>query len=133
MAEGAAVCVCILFYGADEKYLTLAQRVLNAPMRLLAERNIEFRFGCNAIGPPTQNFLQQQIADHFRSALVIEQSTNLFKYPMMRRMFKVAPITAPVTMWFDHDSYIDPTIDVNVWLDRVLRQLSGCEIGRAHV
>jgi hypothetical protein len=45
MADGAAACICILFYGAGEKYLKLAKRVLNAPMQLLADRNIEFRFG----------------------------------------------------------------------------------------
>lgn len=134
MADGAAACICILFYGSSDKYLQLAQRVLNKPMQLLAERNIEFRFGCNAVGNDTRNFLQQQIADHFRSARVIEQISNLFKYPMMRRMFNCAPISAPITMWFDHDSYIDPETDVDSWLERVTRQLSACDlIGSVHL
>jgi hypothetical protein len=128
MADGAAACICILFYGAGEKYLQLARRVLNEPMRLLAGRNIEFRFGCNAIGNPTRAFLQQQLDDHFKSAAVIEQPANLFKYPMMRKMFKHAPITAPVTMWFDHDSYIEPDTNTDNWLTRVVRQLSGCDM-----
>ena len=133
MADGAAACICILFYGAGEKYLKLAKRVLNAPMQLLADRNIEFRFGCNSVGTSTLDFLQQQQADYFKSALLIEQETNLFKYPMMRRMFKFAPVTAPITMWFDHDSHIDPDIDVDNWFSRVARQLSACDmIGSVH-
>jgi hypothetical protein len=128
MADGAAACICILFYGAGEKYLKLAERVLNAPMRLLAERNIAFRFGCNAVGASTRSFLLHQVATHFKSAQLIEQDSNLFKYPMMRRMFKHAPVSAPVTMWFDHDSYIEPDLDVDVWLNRVVRQLSACDL-----
>ena len=58
MADGAAdACICILFYGAEEKHFRLAQRVLNEPMRCLAKRNIAFRFGCNAVGDATLKFL----------------------------------------------------------------------------
>lgn len=128
MADGAAACICILFYGAGDKHLALAQRVLNKPMRLLAERNIEFRFGCNAVGNDTRNFLQTQLSRYYRSAKVVEQIPNIFKYPMMRRMFKFEDISAPITMWFDHDSYIDPDIDVEHWLGRITKQLSGCDM-----
>ena len=133
MADGAAVCVCILFYGAGEKYLKLAQRVLNGPMRDLATQNVEFRFGCNAVGESTDAFLRDQIDKHFHRAIVFEQPVNLFKYPMMRRMVHSLPVTAPTTMWFDHDSYLDRDIDSPLWLTRILRQLNGCDmIGSVH-
>lgn len=129
MADGAAeACICVLFYGAEDKYFKLAKRVLNEPMRCLAGRNIEFRFGCNAVGPATHAFLQQQISDHFHDALVVNKPENIMKYPIMRHMFHDTPITAPVTIWFDHDSCIAPDADADRWLNRVIGQLGGCDM-----
>jgi hypothetical protein len=130
MADGAAdACICVLFYGAEDKHFKLAQRVLNEPMRCLAGRNVEFRFGCNAIGADTTSFLQRQIADHFRRAMMFHSAQNIMKYPMMRTMFHEPRIAAPVTMWFDHDSYLNPTDgDVHDWFDRVIKQVNGCNL-----
>jgi hypothetical protein len=129
MAEGAApVCICVLFYGAEDQHFQLAQRVLNEPMRELAKQNVEFRFGCNAVGPDTTRFLLQQIADHFRKATVFHSAENLMKYPMMRRMFYEPAIQSPITMWFDHDSYLEPTDNVHSWFDRVVNHVNGCNL-----
>jgi len=129
MAEGAApVCICVLFYGAEDKHFKLAQRVLNEPMRQLVGQNVEFRFGCNAVGPDTTRFLVQQIADYFHTATLFHSAENLMKYPMMRRMFYSPPISAPVTMWFDHDSYLSPGGDVCEWFDRVIKHVKGCNL-----
>lgn len=129
MADGAAdVCICVLFYGAEEQHFKLAQRVLNEPMRCLAKRNIAFRFGCNAVGHATTTFLLQQIADHFHNAVLFNSAQNIMKYPMMRRMLYAPPIRAPITMWFDHDSYLNPDDDVNDWLDRVIKNVEGCNL-----
>lgn len=129
MANGVAdVCICVLFYGAEDKHYKLAERVLNAPLRRLAERNIEFRFGCNAVGPATTTLLQRQIADCFHDALLFHSAANILKYPMMREMFHTPAIQAPVTMWFDHDSHLDPNLDASAWISRVLRQMQGCDM-----
>jgi hypothetical protein len=127
MADGIAdVCICVLFYGAEDQHLKLAQRVLNEPMRCLAKRNIEFRFGCNAVGAATTDYLMQQIADHFHRAILFHSPENIMKYPMMRQMFYSPPNRAPITMWFDHDSYIDSEKDVDAWFDRVMKNVDGC-------
>lgn len=129
MADGAAdVCICVLFYGAEDEHFKLAQRVLNAPMRCLAKRNIEFRFGCNAVGAATADYLRQQVADHFQRATLFCSQENILKYPMMRRMLYEPPITAPVTMWFDHDSYLNPDDSADAWLDRALKHVAGCNL-----
>lgn len=129
MADGAAdACICVLLYGAEEKHFQLAQRVLNEPMRCLAKRNIEFRFGCNAVGDETRAFLGQQIADYFNNALVVDRPENILKYPIMRHMFYDTPISAPFTIWFDHDSYLSPELDASNWLDRVVRQFNCCDM-----
>ncbi|NBT75188.1 MAG: hypothetical protein EBT15_04315 [Betaproteobacteria bacterium] len=125
MADGAAmVCVCVLFYGSDATCFKLAQRVLNAPMRVLARQPVEFRFGCNAIGDDTRAFIRQQIAEHFPQAMLFESAENAQKYPMMRRLFYAQPTTAPLTMWFDDDSCIAAETDVTAWLPRIQQQLS---------
>lgn len=129
MAEGAAdACICILFYGAEDKHFRLAQRVLNESMRRLAKRNIAFRFGCNAVGTDTTKFLLQQIADHFHGATLFHSQDNIMKYPMMRQIFHAPPIRAPLTIWFDHDSYLSDNLDVDDWLDRVAMHFTHCDM-----
>jgi len=126
MADGPAdVCVCVLFYGSDDYCYQLAQRVLNDPMRRLAQQNVEFRFGFNAVGAETRAFVRQQIAEHFRAALVVDCPENIFKYPMMRRLFYAEPLRAQTVMWFDDNSYIAPATDVGRWLSRISKQLNG--------
>lgn len=129
MADGAAdACICILFYGADEKHFKLAQRVLNGPMQRLAKRNIEFRFGCNAVGEATTRFLLQQIADHFHSATLFHSKENIMKYPMMRQMFHSPPIKSPLTIWLDHDSYLVDDLDADNWFERVVQHFNYCDM-----
>lgn len=124
MAEGpAAACVCVLFYGADDYCYKLAQRVLNKPMRELARHNIDFRFGCNAVGAETRTFVNAQIAEHFPNAVLIDSPENAHKYPLMRRLFKAAPMVAPITIWFDDDSCLAPDNEPNQWLPRLQKQL----------
>lgn len=128
MAEGTAdVCVCVLFYGADDYCCQLAQRILNRPMRELGESNVEFRFGFNAVGNATRwSVASFTDASDYVVPVVVDSPKNIYKYPMMRRLFHDKPITAPLTMWFDDNSYIDPDIDTEVWLSRVRTQMAHC-------
>lgn len=129
MADGAAdVCVCVLFYGTDAYCHALAQRVLNEPMRQLARQNVEFRFGFNAIGADTRRFVGNQIDRYFQNAAVVDCPENIFKYPIMRRMFCAKPLRARAVMWFDDNSCITDDTDVEQWLGRILRQLDGCAL-----
>lgn len=124
MADGAAdLCVCVLFYGKDDHCFRLAQRVLNAPMRQLAKQNVEFRFGFNAVSDRTRAFVQEAIAQDFPGALWCEYEENIFKYPMMRRMFHERPLRAPLTMWFDDDSCLAPNNRPDAWFQRIQQML----------
>jgi hypothetical protein len=119
MAEGAAdVCVCVLLYGTDDACFQLAQRVLNAPMLQLARQNVEFRLGLNAVSDRTRAFVKETVASHLPGALVLDYGENIFKYPMMRRMFHERPLRAPLTMWFDDDSCLAPENNPAAWLPR---------------
>lgn len=127
----ADVCVCALFYGAEDKHFKLAQRFFNDALRELGQCNVEFRFGCNAVGSATENLLNHEIQNHFPRAKVFNSSYNLMKYPMMREMLHQPFIRAPVTMWFDHDSYLDVPATpgaVKQWLARVQKTVTGCNL-----
>lgn len=128
MAEGSAdLCVCVLFYGADDYCCQLAKRLLNRPMRELAEANVEFRFGYNAVGQGTIDAIAAFTdASDYAVPVVVDSPKNIYKYPMMRKMFRDRTMTAPLTMWFDDNSYIDPDIDVDMWLARIKAQMSHC-------
>jgi hypothetical protein len=129
MADGAAdLCVCILFYGADNYCDDLGRRVLNTSKRQLAEGNVEFRFGLNAVGSRRSAYLCAMAEDYFNDALVVESAENIYKYPLMRRMFQAAPLQAPLTMWFDDNSYLDPEMDVGVWIERVEKHMQYCDM-----
>lgn len=124
MAEGPAVaCVCVLFYGSDDYCYRLAQRVLNSPMRQLAQHNIEFRFGCNAVGQDTRALIERA-TEVFQPTLVIDSRQNIHKYPLMRRLFYDIPMTAPITIWFDDDSCLAPDNKPELWLPRLQKQLA---------
>lgn len=129
MAEGPAdICICVLFYGAEDSHLKLAQRVLKS-LRCLAGRNVVFRFGCNAVGLATSTLLRQEIEQHFRKTLLVYSKENMLKYPMMRSMFHEPPIREPITLWLDHDSYLPDDVDANNWLDRVVLHLArDCDV-----
>jgi hypothetical protein len=128
MAEGPAVSICVLFYGDTPQHYQLARRVLNAPMQALGTcPDVEFRFGCNACGAQTTAFVEEQARKFFPASQTIASAENTYKYPMMRQMFAAAPLPETV-IWFDHDSYLTPSIDPVVWLARVRRQAAACAV-----
>jgi hypothetical protein len=128
MADGSAFCVCILFYGSDDYCRYLAERVLNRPMAQLAKLGVEFRFGFNAIGAASRQFIEQQLADSFAGAYVVDCPENIFKYPIMRRLFYDRLLTRQFVLWFDDNSYILPDTDAEHWLARIERQLNACHL-----
>lgn len=131
MAEGpAAACVCVLFYGADTYCHKLARRVLNDEMCRFSSAfpGIDFRFGFNAVGEDTKQFVAARTQQCFPDAVIADFPENIYKYPLMRHLFKARPITAPITLWFDDDSCIAPDTDVEHWFARLRTQLSGCHM-----
>lgn len=128
MADGAAACVCVLFYGSDSYCFDLAQRVLNEPMRQLAKLDIDFRFGLNAVGEQTKQFVRRQASLFFKNATVLESQQNLLKYPTMRRLLHARDVVAPFVIWFDDDSCLAPSIDVENWFSRLSAQMQACDV-----
>lgn len=128
MADGAAACVCVLFYGSDDYCFNLAQRVLNEPMRQLAKFDIDFRFGLNAVGEQTKQFVRRQAALFFKNAAILESQQNLLKYPTMRKLLYARDVTAPFVIWFDDDSCLAPDVVADTWFSRLSAQMSACDV-----
>jgi hypothetical protein len=133
MPQNSTFCICVLLYGANAYCVRMAQRVLNDPLRRLGQMGCDFRFGMNAVGDETRDFVYQAVHDSFPGALVVDCPDNIHKYPMMRRLLYDRLITAPYLMWFDDDSCIVPGVDVEQWLQRIERQMHAYTmIGSVH-
>jgi len=113
--------VCSLFYG---DHPVLAQRCLRSIEGGLREDGAkhveELRFGLNAVSPRTEDFVRRWSADiHARYGIMVQMyqtRTNVFKYPLMRRMFHDYEINTDYVMWFDDDSYLESPMQ-NGWWD----------------
>lgn len=127
MSANPEFCVCVLTYGDDDQCFKLAQRVFNEPMCALADHAVEFRIGMNAVGDRTHDFVMdvatRRLSKTFQP-LIVKSAENALKYPVMRKLFRAQPLTAPITIWFDDDSCIVPGTDVSKWLARIQQQLS---------
>jgi len=104
--------VCFLFYG---DHPALARRCLGSVARTLDPAFVtQLRVGLNAVCRETRDYVLSTLSDLPVPSLVYESSTNVWKYPLMRRMFHRPSIVTPFTMWWDDDSYLDTT-DESWW------------------
>lgn len=127
-ADGAAdFCICALLYGADSTCTQLAHRLLNAPMRQLSALGAEFRLGLNAVGEETRDIVAE-FASMSDRVTIVDSPENIYKYPMMRRLFYQEPLLTPHLMWFDDDSCIVEDADVEAWIARVRQQLTAATL-----
>jgi hypothetical protein len=110
--------VFALFYGDHPE---LAQRCLDS-LRGLPYTTAELRIGLNAVPDTskTQDIVRSMVEDrHLDASNVYESTENIYKYPMMRRMFHDPdnPILTPHIMWFDDDSFFrtDEITRMDLW------------------
>lgn len=107
------VTICCLLYG---NYPKLANRCLK-PISELYKQGIEIRLGCNEISEETKTIIKDLFPNPDR-LLIVSHNPQKYKYPMMRELFNVKPITTDKVMWFDDDSYITEK-DPMAWLRSV--------------
>ncbi len=97
--------VGVLLYG---DHPVLAKRCLDPLWPLHRDGAIRLRIGCNECGPATLDYLQRNGAYDDQAIGLVVSAKNIHKYPMMRQLIALAPLT-PNFMWFDDDSYVDAT------------------------
>ena len=112
--------VCALLYG---DYPHLAKRCLDPLIHLMALNDVELRVGMNEVSKETSDFVRY----NQWQPKIFEAMPQIFKYPMMRRMFYDDPITTDYVMWFDDDSYIKVK-DCDNWLSSVENAMANCDM-----
>jgi len=109
---GGKVTLCILGYG---DHFPLLKRCLDGVLRTTAKEQVEIRVGGNALCRDSINYLEllqlRGDVDH-----LLLSDANLYKYPVMRRMFREPPLQTDWLVWLDDDAEI---VDSN-WLDLML-------------
>lgn len=121
--QSPELSVCVLLYGSDDYCFRLAQRVINSALKRLGAKTPDFRFGLNAVGDATREYVAQAVFDYFPNALVVDCPENIYKYPMMRRLLYDRPLESELTMWFDDDSCIVEQTNVDDWFARIQQQM----------
>lgn len=127
------VTVCVLCYG---DYPELAQRCLEPLFQAPPGFIHELRIGLNAVSERTAEYVHTRA--RMPSAMgvrVYTPSHNVGKYPLMRRMFYGDPPLdwAHKVMWFDDDSYLDPTCDQRWWQGVSGEARQATVLGRLHM
>ncbi len=109
------ISVNVLLYG---HYPHLASRVLSRLLGAPGSIVQDLRIGLNDVCEETREYVWKFCGSLFTQAPchVYEPPTNVGKYPLMRRMFydEKRPL-APLTMWFDDDSYLSINSGPRFW------------------
>jgi hypothetical protein len=85
---------------------------------------VDFRVGMNEVCDQTKAYVESN-SDAIN--LLVESNPQVYKYPMMKRLFNEKPVTSDFIMWFDDDSYVKES-DVGLWLDSVDREMRLCDM-----
>ena len=99
------VTVCGLTYGAHHE---LAIRCLEGLYRHLDHRLFKLRYALNEPTDETRARVLAFLEDKSNVERVYEATPQVYKYPMMRRMFHDSelPLSTDWVMWFDDDSHV---------------------------
>ncbi len=95
------VTICVLAYG---RHVTLAERLLGSLYTYTEPKLFHLRAGLNEVEPAT-HALFQDYAERFKNITLFAEPKNIFKYPMMRRVFYEPPLSTSWTIWCDDDTH----------------------------
>jgi GT2 family glycosyltransferase len=93
--------ICVLAYGPHRD---LAGRFLRSLYNHTDPRLFYLRAGLNEAGPATRKLFRDYAA-RFKNIILFIETKNIFKYPMMRRMFYESPLATAWTIWCDDDTH----------------------------
>lgn len=95
------VTICVLAYGSNA---VLARRFLESLYACTDPRLFHLRAGLNEAAPATRKLFHDYAA-RFENITLFVEPKNIFKYPIMRRMFYDPPLSTRWTVWCDDDTH----------------------------
>ncbi len=110
------VTIGVVCYGDNPH---LAERFLSSLYRYTNHASFHLRIGLNEVSAATRQIVQSFV-DRFGNVEVYEELRNVFKAPLMRRMFTQHRISTEWLVWFDDDSYLTRPD----WLQRLAIQIA---------
>lgn len=105
------VTVCVLAYGSNVR---IARRFLDTLYKYTDPVLFRLRAGLNEAEPATCK-LFREYASRFGNVTQFVAPRNIFKSPMMRRMFYETPLATAWTIWCDDDTHFTR----HDWLQRL--------------
>jgi GT2 family glycosyltransferase len=108
---GWPVTICVLCYGPN---VLLARRFFDSLYGNTDPSLFCLRVGLNEVEKATAA-LVQRFSARFKNIETYSESTNVFKNPLMRRMFHQKPIASKWTIWCDDDTHFTRSD----WLQRL--------------
>jgi hypothetical protein len=112
---GLPLTICVLAYGAHS---SLARRFLDSLYHHTDPELFQLRAGLNEVELETRR-LFQSYAERFRNVAIFAEAKNIFKYPLMRRMFHAPPLPSAWTVWCDDDTHFTRSD----WLHRLAMKI----------
>jgi GT2 family glycosyltransferase len=95
------VTICVLCYGPNAN---LAERFLESLFRNTDPSLFLLRAGLNEVEPETHR-LFSKYSNRFGNIELFVEPKNIFKNPLMRRMFHEKPLSSQWTLWCDDDTH----------------------------
>jgi len=95
------VTICVLLYG---DFPALSQRCLQSIYQTVDPSLFELRLGLNAVSARVRRLLDHYIVSKGNVRLY-EETANIYKYPLMRKMFYKPGLDSRWVIWFDDDSH----------------------------
>ena len=122
--------ICATIYG---DYPQLAAKLLDS---IAVNAHVaDIRLGLNSVSSATSSFVHSWAMSQMRAQPVFifepADNANVGKYPLMRQMFRYGDIASKI-MWFDDDSYVDPSAGVDWWHSAHAVSKSNIQVGAVH-
>ena len=93
---------CVLLYG---DHADLARRCIGSILRFVPQGEYALRIGMNACNRHTVSYVEG-LSRQTDMDLLVRSEVNLYKCPMMRKLFWDKPIETEWVVWFDDDTHI---------------------------
>jgi GT2 family glycosyltransferase len=114
---GFPLTICVVAYGP---HVALAERFLASLYTYTETGLFHLRAGLNEVEPSTYA-LFEDYATRFKNITLLTEPRNIFKYPLMRRLFYEKPLTTAWTIWCDDDTHFTRPD----WLHRLALKIEG--------